>query len=63
MNKHADMIYEQQAAAAFDKQSAVFDEIYSSNTIIQYKRKNVRHHVDKFIKAGSHILELNAGTG
>ena len=63
MNKQADIIYEQQAAAAFDKQSASFDEIYSRNTIIQYKRKKVRDHVDKFIKAGSNILELNAGTG
>ena len=63
MNKHADRIYEQQAAAAFDKQSALFDEIYSSKAIIHYKRQKVRDHVNKFIKARSNILELNAGTG
>ena len=63
MSKPGDMVYEQQAAAAFNKQSALFDEIYSANTIVQYKRKRVRDHVEKFIKPGSRILELNAGTG
>jgi len=63
MSKPADITYEQQAAAAFNKQSVLFDEIYSTNTIIQYKRKRVRDHVEKFIKPGSAILELNAGTG
>lgn len=63
MNKRADMIYEQLATAAFNKQSALFDEIYAANIIIQYKRKRVRDHVEKFIKHGSKILELNAGTG
>ncbi len=63
MSEHADMIYEQQAAAAFNKQSVLFDDIYSANTIVQYKRKRVRDHVEKFIKAKSKILELNAGTG
>jgi len=63
MNKPVDMVYEQQAAAAFNKQSALFDEIYSANAIIQYKRKRVRDHVERFIKPQSKILELNAGTG
>jgi ubiquinone/menaquinone biosynthesis C-methylase UbiE len=63
MSKQADMIYEQQAAAAFNKQSAFFDEIYSTNKIVQYKRKRVRDHVEKFLKRESRILELNAGTG
>ncbi len=63
MSKHADTIYEQQAATAFNKQSVLFDEIYSTNTIVQYKRKRVRDHVEKFIKPKSKILELNAGTG
>src|SRR5712671_4710465 len=57
------MIYEQQAATAFTKQSGVFDKIYSGNSIIQYKRKRVRDHVEQFIKPNSRILELNAGTG
>jgi len=63
MSKPADITYEQQAAEAFNKQSVLFDEIYSTNTIIQYKRKRVRDHLDKFIKPKSKILELNAGTG
>jgi ubiquinone/menaquinone biosynthesis C-methylase UbiE len=54
---------EQKAAAAFSRQSAVFDEIYSGNTIIQYKRKRVWDHINQFLKPGSRILELNAGTG
>ena len=63
MSKHADMIYEQQAAAAFNKQSSFFDQIYSANTIVQYKRKRVRDHIERFIDPHSKILELNAGTG
>jgi len=56
-------IQEQQAAEAFNKQSSVFDKIYSPNIIIQYKRKRVREHVEIFLKPQSNILELNAGTG
>jgi len=63
MSKHADMIYEQQAAAAFTKQSSFFDQIYSANTIVQYKRKRVRNHIERFMDPHSKILELNAGTG
>ncbi len=63
MSKPADMVYEQQAAVAFNKQSALFDEMYSSNIVIQYKRKRVRDHVERFIDPQSKILELNAGTG
>ena len=63
MSKHADMIYEQQAAAAFNKQSSFFDQIYSANTIVQYKRKRVRNHIERFMDPHSKILELNAGTG
>lgn len=48
---------------AFDLQSAVFDSLYSSNTIIAYKRKRVRDHVMQFLKPPGSILELNAGTG
>jgi ubiquinone/menaquinone biosynthesis C-methylase UbiE len=56
-------IQEQKAAEAFNKQSAVFDAIYSPNLIIQYKRKRVREHVECFLPPVSNILELNAGTG
>lgn len=51
------------AARAFTRQSAIFDELYSNNPIIQYKRRRVREHVSAYLKPGSHILELNAGTG
>lgn len=54
---------EQEAAIAFDNQSAVFDELYGSDSIINYKRSRVRDHVLKFLPPSSKILELNAGTG
>jgi ubiquinone/menaquinone biosynthesis C-methylase UbiE len=54
---------EEAAAKAFDKQSGVFDELYSSNTIIRYKRARVRKHVQQYLQPRSNILELNAGTG
>ena len=63
MNKTVHSVNEQAAEKAFGKQSAIFDELYSSNLIIQYKRQRVRDHVQQFIKPGSKILELNAGTG
>lgn len=54
---------EQAAEKAFSKQSAIFDKIYSSNIIIQFKRQRVRDHLQQFLKPTSRILELNAGTG
>ena len=54
---------ESTVAAAFDTQSAFFDQLYSGNAIIQYKRQRVRSHVETLIRPDSHILELNAGTG
>jgi ubiquinone/menaquinone biosynthesis C-methylase UbiE len=63
MQSTAYNIDEQQAAEAFNKQSSVFDAIYSPNVIIQYKRERVRSHVEIFLQRGSKILELNAGTG
>ncbi len=54
---------EQLVSAAFNDQSLVFDELYSTNSIIQYKRERVRDHLIKYLKPGSSILELNAGTG
>jgi ubiquinone/menaquinone biosynthesis C-methylase UbiE len=56
-------INEQHAADAFSKQSSVFDKLFSGNTIIQYKRQRVRQHILKYLAPGSHILELNCGTG
>jgi len=56
-------INEQLAEAAFTSQSGIFDEIYSGNTIVNYKRERVRAHVLQYLKPGSSILELNSGTG
>ncbi len=63
MNEFISSSNEQIAAEAFNRQSLVFDDIYSSNLIIQYKRERVRNYAEKNMKPGSHILELNAGTG
>ena len=63
MNVSSKHINEEQAAAAFSNQSVIFDEIYSGNTIIQYKRERVRQHVMQYLKPGNAILELNSGTG
>src|ERR1700750_557080 len=51
------------AARAFSKQSVLFDELYGNDTIVQYKRERVRSHINSFLAPGSHLLELNAGTG
>jgi ubiquinone/menaquinone biosynthesis C-methylase UbiE len=56
-------IHEQAVANAFSKQATHFDLLYNDKTIIQYKRKRVREHVEKFLPTASSILELNAGTG
>ena len=63
MNGSWHSINEQAAERAFSKQSAIFDEIYSSNVIIQYKRQRVRDHLQQFLRPTCKILELNAGTG
>jgi len=63
MNVTVSNINEQLAAAAFSKQSIIFDELYSGNKIIQYKRQRVRNHLQQYILPGHFILELNSGTG
>jgi ubiquinone/menaquinone biosynthesis C-methylase UbiE len=49
--------------AAFDQQSAVFDQLYGNDPQIAYKRKRVRQHLESLLSPSSDILELNAGTG
>ena len=51
------------AAEAFSLQSAIFDQLYAGNKIVQYKRERVRAHLKKYIQAGDCVLELNCGTG
>jgi ubiquinone/menaquinone biosynthesis C-methylase UbiE len=63
MNETVHTINEQAAAVAFSKQAPLFDELYATDTIIQYKRKRVRDHVLQWLPPRSAILELNAGTG
>lgn len=48
---------------AFSKQSGIFDELYSENTIVRYKRSRVRKHVLQYLRQWGSILELNSGTG
>ena len=54
---------ETDASTAFSRQSVIFDEIYSTNTIVNYKRARVRQHVLQYLVPNSSILELNSGTG
>jgi len=63
VNETIHSVNEKAAEKAFSKQSAIFDDLYSANIIIQYKRKRVRDHLETFLKPNSQILELNAGTG
>jgi ubiquinone/menaquinone biosynthesis C-methylase UbiE len=63
MNASITNINERQAAAAFSSQSKIFDDLFSGNIIVQYKRQRVRNHVKKYLSPNSNILELNSGTG
>lgn len=63
MDERIDTINERAAAAAFNKQAILFDDLYSGDTIIQYKRRRVRDHILNLLQPHSRILELNAGTG
>jgi ubiquinone/menaquinone biosynthesis C-methylase UbiE len=49
--------------SAFTKQSGLFDQTYQDNSIIAYKRKRVRTHILRYVRADGHLLELNSGTG
>jgi ubiquinone/menaquinone biosynthesis C-methylase UbiE len=63
MDNNVTIKNEQNAANAFSDQARIFDALYGSDKIIQYKRERVRAHVLSYLKSQSSILELNAGTG
>src|ERR1700759_225032 len=65
MTESADIIESNQrkAALAFSRQSSLFDNLFSGDGIVQYKRERVRAVVKKLLSPGSKILELNSGTG
>lgn len=63
MKMFAPNINETNASDAFCGQSAIFDHLYSANSIIHYKRERVRDHVLQYLPARSRVLELNSGTG
>ena len=63
MNTVISNMNERLAAVAFTAQAKKFDELYSRNKIIEYKRERVRSHLKKFFQPGDFILELNSGTG
>lgn len=48
---------------AFSKQSLHYDQEDIANPVLADMRRQVYAHVQRFIKPGSSILELNAGTG
>lgn len=47
----------------FSKQAVGYDEADKLNLILQDLRQQVYHHVCRYLRPQSHILELNAGTG
>lgn len=63
MNSSANSINEHAASEAFTRQSGSFDQLFSPNPIITYKRQRVREHVQQYLAQESKILEINAGTG
>lgn len=63
MKKRPAYTHEEKAAIAFNYQASVFDDLYSEDPVILYKRDRVRNHLLKYLHSDSHLLELNAGTG
>jgi ubiquinone/menaquinone biosynthesis C-methylase UbiE len=63
MSQLTNHINELRAAEAFTKQARIFDRLYRSDAIIQYKRQRVREHMLQILRPGSNLLELNSGTG
>ncbi|MCB8962493.1 MAG: methyltransferase domain-containing protein [Ardenticatenales bacterium] len=53
----------QQVAAAFNRKAAVYDEFGVDHPNLDRIRGKVYDHISRWHPAGSHLLELNAGTG
>ena len=56
-------LQEAEVAAAFSKQSPVFDQIDEENGLIVWMRKRIHSEVMSHIRKEDHLLELNCGTG
>jgi ubiquinone/menaquinone biosynthesis C-methylase UbiE len=52
-----------QARCAFSAQAPLFDSYERTNVILQWMRRQVYKHEEKFLSPGDSIFELNAGTG
>jgi ubiquinone/menaquinone biosynthesis C-methylase UbiE len=50
-------------ARGFSKQSYAYDDSDKLNPVLQDLRQQVHHHLQRYLKPQSKILELNAGTG
>ena len=62
-DRSVSQVNEQHTAAAFTRQSKIFDGLFSGNPIIRYKRQRVRNVLHEHLHPGSRILEINSGTG
>ena len=50
-------------AEAFNRKAPVYDQFTAINPHLQWLRRRVYDHVSSVMAKGSHILEINAGTG
>lgn len=53
----------EKVAGAFDRQSVVFDRYEKENATLIWMRSVVHNHMERFIRPGDRLLDLNAGTG
>lgn len=51
------------AKEAFGAQSPIFDQVYGSSVIVNYKRERTRPLLLKYLGKNAEVLEINAGTG
>lgn len=56
-------IHQQQVAEAFSRKAAVYDRFGHDHVNLTRMRHKVYDHVGALLPPGSHLLELNAGTG